>query len=554
MKNNLTILLEKDINNSIKLSSNEKAIIKNFIKDITPEFNKVVKYLDNFFKDYYKDDTSKELSYDIIISKDIKKIINNTNYIKLKNRFALNRINNNYIKSKNHNFLHYSDGLKSLSYNGANRLYNSLLISLFKHCISTEEFKRGLDLKTYTHYYIDNNFRFSDTLYNFKQSISNTIINEDIINNVTPYIVAVIYSPEHEKNSQTNWNEHVLINLKKLINLSCENVSFSTFINETFDIHDLLNYKINELSVPKKERFINPYSNLTYFKTKRILKEESKENQTILDKYVEEFNLLRSTFELFNDYLKKLEISKTNNIFIVRGELIRYFYNQSNYNGSIYYDSLKPELNITESTGTLWNSCMRYNDERNHREGTVDFYTQNPEVIGLLICKKSELNTLSGRAVIYYNEKEQKCYVDRIFYQTEKDYLSIINYIENNPTFISFSKHEFEKLKDKDKTSYFTTNIYPKYNKHTMPYLDNISSYYHIDKNSIKVGKPNTNNKISKIETSMTGIYNEKEHLPFVSYKTNSIRKDFILFKNIYPEAVGILRAYKNENQIKSKF
>lgn len=90
---------------------------------------------------------------------------------------------------------------------------------------------------------------------------------------------------------------------------------------------------------------------------------------------------------LVNSIKAEYDVGK---ISIVRGEDIRYWYNEDNH-----YDG---------NTGTLSSSCMRHS----HCSPWFDIYTENPDQVQLVILTKD--NALRGRALLWDNK-----WLDRIY-------------------------------------------------------------------------------------------------------------------------------------------
>lgn len=132
------------------------------------------------------------------------------------------------------------------------------------------------------------------------------------------------------------------------------------------------------------------------------------------DKDIEEFvNQFRSRIEIEKDVFRLFEV--------VNGENIKKFYSQGMYSQVIV-------------SGTLWQSCMRYDKCQNF----FDIYVDNPDQVSLVILKDEqkevemvdtitgEITTqledvrIRGRALLWTDEKGRK-FMDRIYYTKDSD-------------------------------------------------------------------------------------------------------------------------------------
>lgn len=96
----------------------------------------------------------------------------------------------------------------------------------------------------------------------------------------------------------------------------------------------------------------------------------------------------------------KASVNKEDQIKVVKGEEIRYWYLENNYYGS--------------DGGTLWNSCMRY--ER--CQGYLDIYVKNENVSLVIALKEGEL---VARALLWkgVNGNPEQYYLDRVYYYSD---------------------------------------------------------------------------------------------------------------------------------------
>ena len=172
----------------------------------------------------------------------------------------------------------------------------------------------------------------------------------------------------------------------------------------------------------------------------------SSNNILVKDKDLEKFvNKFKAAYDSKN---KKVE-----DIRIVKGEDIRYWYSVKNY---------------CEETiggrGSLGKSCMRYDET----QPFLDIYVDNPEVCGLVI-KTNEDNKLVGRALVW--ETSRGAYLDRVYYTDEHDPLLIKNWVK-----LAFSGKEIQYF---DKSpSKFEVKLRDNVDYTNFPYMDSIPYYY----------------------------------------------------------------------------
>jgi len=96
----------------------------------------------------------------------------------------------------------------------------------------------------------------------------------------------------------------------------------------------------------------------------------------------------------------KASVNKEDQIKVVKGEEIRYWYLETNYYGN--------------DRGTLWSSCMRH-----HRcQGYLDIYVENENVSLVIALKDGEL---VARALLWkgVNGNPEQYYLDRVYYYSD---------------------------------------------------------------------------------------------------------------------------------------
>lgn len=108
------------------------------------------------------------------------------------------------------------------------------------------------------------------------------------------------------------------------------------------------------------------------------------------------------------------KMSKKRQIKIVKGEDIKFWYNEENY---------------LESGGTLGNSCMRSPGRNKY----MQIYASNPDKISLVIL--TENDKLIGRAILWNIDESEdniKYYLDRIYVRFDSDYNFINDWVFEN--------------------------------------------------------------------------------------------------------------------------
>lgn len=171
--------------------------------------------------------------------------------------------------------------------------------------------------------------------------------------------------------------------------------------------------------------------------TRRIFTEVHK--STILDSKIEEF---------VNLYKSAIDGGDLNNFELVRGEDIRKWYYENNYE---------------QRRGQLGNSCMRYHGCQEF----LDIYVKNPEVCQLLILKSDgEKDKITGRALIW-KLTDGEYYMDRIYTINDSDKLLFQDYARVNKIQNSYDGIGISDLEIK-----LGNHTYEKY-----PYMDTFVVY-----------------------------------------------------------------------------
>lgn len=162
------------------------------------------------------------------------------------------------------------------------------------------------------------------------------------------------------------------------------------------------------------------------------------DNKTLTSKELENFvNLYKSFYDMEKESFSRLEV--------VSGEEIKKWYLYENYE---------------DQRGQLGASCMRHKGCQNY----FNIYTQNPEVVSLVILKSSKDDTkITGRALLWTSTLGNKI-MDRIYYINDSD----------RHLFEKFAKENGWKSKDDMNWRELEENTIQlkKWNFDEYPYLD----------------------------------------------------------------------------------
>ena len=193
-----------------------------------------------------------------------------------------------------------------------------------------------------------------------------------------------------------------------------------------------------------------------------------------------DFSLSDSDIEKFTNefisFVKSFRSDESSEILEVRGEEIRKWYNNNNYQSSV---------------GKLGGSCMAHEDCGDY----LNIYTENPEVLSMLILKSKE-NKLVGRALLwksyYKNKDEYVFFMDRIYTASDSDDNIFINYAIKNgyiyrsspPSGFKYFKNglEIERPELKVQLQNYDFDDYPYmdtlYSLNSEGILSNVNSFY----------------------------------------------------------------------------
>lgn len=165
------------------------------------------------------------------------------------------------------------------------------------------------------------------------------------------------------------------------------------------------------------------------------------------EKEIERFvNNFKSAYDAW-----KMKSEKKEQIRVVRGEDIRFWYSEKNY--------CQETLN---GKGSLGKSCMRYLK----CQGFLDIYVNNPEEVGLVIYLDDQ-DKLKSRALLWNTDKGLA--LDRIYYTDDSDHNLLENWVKSN---FDLPKSSFNKkivLTGKSNSD----GSYDNY-----PYMDQFMYYY----------------------------------------------------------------------------
>lgn len=247
----------------------------------------------------------------------------------------------------------------------------------------------------------------------------------------------------------------------------------------------------------------------------------------------------------------------------VSGEEIRWAYHEDNY--------AQPQNN-----GTLWSSCLRYED----RQKLLQIYCDNPQVVGLLVAL-DECNRVLGRTLLWQPETGKKyfdtiyAYNSRVLFQmlnhlSKRDYQPInahrvsvnlkhskyryLPYLDNMHYFTDYGLQNFEdrnvicKYKSLAEEHFLKSDLYKKvegglyYHIEELYYCNYLQRYVH---NAVEAYYKNTSsdwfpaNQVSYSKCEKKNIYIASRYVTYLDYC-----QDYAFTEYCVEDIDGILRHY----------
>lgn len=271
-------------------------------------------------------------------------------------------------------------------------------------------------------------------------------------------------------------------------------------------------------STMKINKFINDVFNNEYT-SKKITDEEKEYNKehgiTTNAQKLEEFI---NKFKSFRDGNTKFEL--------VKGDDIIYWYNYKRY---------------SKGTGTMGNSCMRYNECGEY----LSFYSKNPENVSLLILKDEVDNTkIIGRAIVWkLYQPSDRIFMDRIYTEEDsnvevfKEYAKSNGWLYKNRQNMDESEFIFDPITNEK--SFIDLVVNDMTDTNNYPYMDTLK-YYDNDNGILTNNIDIVDDYI--ILTSTDGTYennNRYTDVELVDIYVDEIMGDFEYYaENYFPNLV----------------
>ena len=243
---------------------------------------------------------------------------------------------------------------------------------------------------------------------------------------------------------------------------------------------------------------------------------------------------------------------------IVRGDDIRHWYSQENYN------------RYANNETTLGKSCMRYAESGKF----LNMYTQNPQIFSMLILK-DDRGKLKGRAIIWDLMKpEGRKFLDRIYTVNDHDVESFKNYAKEQGWLYRYQQcfGWFNKIVDptinkiidqRDILLEAHLDKIPETHYNYYPYLDTLSIYNkktHILSNDGSLRTKSGHLLLTDYQGHFHSEVDERERVYSEIYAQDILEEDSIfveidqsyIYRNdaVYVHNSGGKQAFKNSNKI----
>jgi len=192
-------------------------------------------------------------------------------------------------------------------------------------------------------------------------------------------------------------------------------------------------------------------------------------------KVIDKFSVHDSEVEIFVNRFKSFFDRSNIKMEVIEGESLRKFYSEEIY--------LQPSGQIT---GTLWNSCMRYQE----KQALLDLYTLNPKQVKMLVMTTIENGDLKlrGRALLWKTEgsvfKKSYDVMDRIYCVYDSDVYTFKRWAKENGYITKYEQNsktqdlfEIDGQKSCINLTVRLENFHLKY----YPYLDTFCFFDHVN-------------------------------------------------------------------------
>jgi len=228
-----------------------------------------------------------------------------------------------------------------------------------------------------------------------------------------------------------------------------------------------------------------------------------------------------------------------NNFCIVRGELIRHYYDGQNY------------VKTNSEASTLHKSCMRKSPE-------VSFYSLFPNNVGMLVLLDKN-GKLKGRALVWEGQElnnsspdniavnlknNKQTIIDRIYYDCDDTYNLFISYVKSKGWKSSYNQRGLEKI-------YCAVKLDPPKNNSILKYLKYIDKLPYLDSFTGSIVIDNSNLLLHNCFGGGWGNFTESL---YKVYNFNVLRNILNRYEDSY-SIIGnaVLKEWKNNNIIQFK-
>ncbi len=490
--------LTKKIQNSNTYTQKEK--------DFTMFVSNFLLNVNDFLDKFYKNENKKSIQ--IVVDERIKEMCNSAiseKNIKLASNLLQDKVKSSYLNSNNKNFMciapDYS-GFYALSRSEAERILVTFNLNIFNYI--SNSIKKLCINKDVENIY--NEIKGS-TVYNSKiekmtSKVSNSFvgiareilyINPSKISKESVYSDLLEFIKCNLSNDARKSGIEILERVSSLMSVELAEKKLSNIFNSTFDFISNIENKLKICSKIEQYTHVNAVSGFQSIKNKREYLDNSEISEDDFKKYISSYQDANKFFEYVSEYIAVKSVKPSDDkIKIISGNDIMSYYVESSYkrNEALKNPSMISGGLLTNETfnrgnagiaygGSLFNSCMRGASSMPR----IKWYAENSQFVRMIIYRDDlKSKKISARAIIWYDEKNDINYVDRIYYANKDAYTAIISHIDSNKNFYSIhrsgsSSKYLSKFKIPIKRYDYCGEV---------PYLDSVR-YFHIDKKTNEI-------------------------------------------------------------------
>ncbi len=428
-----------------------------FLTKLFSFLDKINVYTENVVNDYYKSDNK---SLELVLSNNFSNLLLSYKNDYISKKLKNGAIKTRYIKSSNLNFFDYisdsdSSKITAISKSKFSALIFSSLIHEFGEmttnlnriasCFANKIYSDSTEKKEIRFYEILSDemidIMIIRHMISYMDPFRSSIIGTTISKSKTKKIAKQV-SERYYASYSKNHGDKIAIKLKefeviltyideylKNTAIFTENIfkkevkqkffseySISNIISNTFDfMENNLEYFLKNTEVREKTE-LNTYTGNQIVVKYRAPIESKCSDIDYCNKIIEVVSETNKFIEKINEKIEldKKALAERNNVknIIVEGDDIIKYYNSSSYSASY--------------GGTLWNSCMRYPEQKEK----IMFYAKNKELVKLYIRLDEDLTKIKGRALIWFDKETKKMYADRLYYTDSSTYNSMVAYLQ----------------------------------------------------------------------------------------------------------------------------